>query len=452
MEGENHRMDSTKSCHREGEEDDVNHPSSLVSLPSSKCKLHRSNPSDIGETKHRTEENRWRQRKDGCGLGLSMVLVIFLFLPSFAVANTPPRFLLEGGENAVGGDIVVRLKEGPGTPPGTRILQLRGYDRDGDELTFDVVGPEAQQLFRIENHHNNEASVYLNQVLDAESTDEYQFILTLTDGNLGEGNFITQSMLLLVEDINDNPPVFMPYPHTVSVEEHSGVNVITTVEARDRDSGIFGQVVYDLREENGFDDYFHIDTIDGQGVISVVNDLDYEEKNVFQLQVLAMDRANFGQVNTATAAILVKVVDVADQPPVFTRVPSVTRIAEDVPRFSEVSVILIHVMIEGRFRCKIAIRAFSSLFTCEKGNMRKEILIVNANNIRENCILQSPFVFNLTPLEAPCTFAKFPYKMGYFSTRLTTSNKHKGTIKLLLTEDGVKVKAQTVKNLQLISQ
>ena len=52
---------------------------------------------------------------------------------------------------------------------------------------------------------------------------------------------------------------------------------------------------------------------------------------------MARDRAaDFGQVNTATAAILVRVEDVADQPPVFVSVPGVTRIAEDAPRFTQV--------------------------------------------------------------------------------------------------------------------
>jgi len=29
-------------------------------------------------------------------------------------------------------------------------------------------------------------------------------VLTLTDGRLAEGSFVTQSLLILVEDINDN--------------------------------------------------------------------------------------------------------------------------------------------------------------------------------------------------------------------------------------------------------
>lgn len=72
--------------------------------------------------------------------------------------------------------------------------------------------------------------------------DEYNLVLTLTDGNLGDGNFITQSLLLLVEDINDNEPIFKPYQPTINLPENSPPGIITTVEATDQDEGPYGQV------------------------------------------------------------------------------------------------------------------------------------------------------------------------------------------------------------------
>ena len=75
---------------------------------------------------------------------------------------------------------------------------------------------------------------------------------------------------------------------------------------------------------------------DGKGVVQLIGDPDYEKKSLYQLKILATDRSNFGRVNTATAAILVEVEDIADQPPEFVSVPSITRISEDVPRFTEV--------------------------------------------------------------------------------------------------------------------
>lgn len=59
--------------------------------------------------------------------------------------------------------------------------------------------------------------------------------------------------------------------------------------------------------------------------------LDYERQIVHQLKILAIDRAKEGRVNTGTAAILVKVEDVEDQPPEFVRVTPVARIEENSP-------------------------------------------------------------------------------------------------------------------------
>ena len=55
---------------------------------------------------------------------------------------------------------------------------------------------------------SNEANLILKKLLDAEDKGEHQLVLTLTDNRLGDGNFMTQSLLIIVEDINDNIPIF----------------------------------------------------------------------------------------------------------------------------------------------------------------------------------------------------------------------------------------------------
>ena len=71
--------------------------------------------------------------------------------------------------------------------------------------------------------------------------DEYSLVLTLTDGRLGEA-VVTQSLLILVEDVNDNRPVFLPHEPTVTVREDSQPRVLAVLQATDRDEGPFGQV------------------------------------------------------------------------------------------------------------------------------------------------------------------------------------------------------------------
>ena len=114
-------------------------------------------------------------------------------------------------------------------------------DPDGDRLTFGALGPAAD-LVAVKNTGNNEAEVFLTRELDHEAGTEYQILLSLTDGHLGQDNFITQPLLILVEDTNDNVPVFTELPHAVVVQEHHKPGVIARFKATDKDSGAFGQV------------------------------------------------------------------------------------------------------------------------------------------------------------------------------------------------------------------
>lgn len=90
-------------------------------------------------------------------------------------------------------------------------------------------------------------------------------------------------------------------------------------------------MLYHLQELDGDVESFSVQTVNGKGVVRLTKGLDYERKSLYQLRILAVDRANQGRVNTGTAAILVKVQDVEDQPPEFIVASPVTRISEDAP-------------------------------------------------------------------------------------------------------------------------
>ncbi|KAJ8911026.1 hypothetical protein NQ315_016595 [Exocentrus adspersus] len=240
--------------------------------------------------------------------------------------NRPPRFLIDGQT-----EIVLRLKEGVETPVGTLIYKLKGFDADGDHLKFGVRSSPGSEIVRVENISPSEANVYLNKELDREVQDEYPLVLTLTDGHLGHGNYITQSLLLLVEDVNDNIPIFKNHQPSISVPEDAEPGTIATLEATDNDEGPYGQVVYHLQEMDSNKPLFAVSTVGEKAVVRLIGTLDYETQTVHQLKILAIDRAKEGRVNTGTAAILVKVEDVEDQPPEFVRVMPVARIEENSP-------------------------------------------------------------------------------------------------------------------------
>jgi hypothetical protein len=60
-------------------------------------------------------------------------------------------------------------------------------------------------------------------------------------------------------------------------------------------------VVYYLQELDGDDDMFSITTVNGKGVIRLAGQLDYERKFLYQLRVMAVDRANNERVSTTAA-------------------------------------------------------------------------------------------------------------------------------------------------------
>jgi len=101
--------------------------------------------------------------------------------------NFPPRFSTQPGS---GSEIVLRVKEGPSLL-GKKIYELVGEDPDDDTLTFGVLGTIGTDILRIENQKPNKANIYLKKELDRETRDSYSLVLTLTDGKLGKGNFVS---------------------------------------------------------------------------------------------------------------------------------------------------------------------------------------------------------------------------------------------------------------------
>lgn len=93
---------------------------------------------------------------------------------------------------------------------------------------------------------------------------------------------------------------------------------------------IKSQVVYSLEGDDAEEGLpFSITTVGGKGILRSLEALDYETRSWYQLRILARDQGPEGRINTATAGLLVRLVDEEDQGPEFITVPSITRIPED---------------------------------------------------------------------------------------------------------------------------
>ncbi len=99
-----------------------------------------------------------------------ILFILLTFCVRTSLSNSPPRFVLESSNaEVVGGDIVVRLKEGQETPPGSKIYSLRGFDSDGDRLLFGVQKGRDSDLIKV-----------VNQVLKLNYNCHFHFFITIS--------------------------------------------------------------------------------------------------------------------------------------------------------------------------------------------------------------------------------------------------------------------------------
>nr|XP_006001093.1 PREDICTED: protocadherin Fat 1 isoform X1 [Latimeria chalumnae]XP_014346958.1 PREDICTED: protocadherin Fat 1 isoform X1 [Latimeria chalumnae] len=132
-----------------------------------------------------------------------------------------------------------------------------------------------------------------------------------------------------LEDINDNPPKFVPPNYHVRVREDLPMGtVIMWLEAHDPDVGQSSQVRYSL-VDNG-DGYFDLDKL--SGALRIVQKIDFEKKQFYNLTARAKDKGKPVSLSS-TCYIEVEVVDVNENlyPPLFSHFVEKGTVKENVP-------------------------------------------------------------------------------------------------------------------------
>ncbi|XP_066149601.1 fat-like cadherin-related tumor suppressor homolog isoform X2 [Euwallacea fornicatus] len=146
--------------------------------------------------------------------------------------------------------------------------------------------------------------------LDRERQDLYELKIRATD-NGGNGPddpplFSDAVVRVFVDDINDNAPKFSLPNYVVKVREDlPRGTVVAVVTASDPDLGADGEVDYFL-ESSDSDGTFTVDKL--SGTVRTTKPLDFEERQVHSVMVLARDRGNPSLSSEATLTI--NVVDV----------------------------------------------------------------------------------------------------------------------------------------------
>lgn len=225
--------------------------------------------------------------------------------------------------------LTVSLSES--TPPFTTIAQLHCSDVDtGDngELTYRIADPMRDSPIIL----TNDGQIRTNVTLDYESTRSFSVIAAVYDGGMVPKH-VNVSVKILVEPVNEFPPVFLFNALNISIQEDTFVGtVITNIQATDSDFGKDGQVTYTVTGDGG-PLPFAVETATGRVILTAT--LDRETLEFYAITVSATDGGTISK--TARLSLLVTVLDKNDNTPSCQLQTIVVSLSEDVQNGTEVA-------------------------------------------------------------------------------------------------------------------
>ena len=207
----------------------------------------------------------------------------------------------------------------------TMLIRVQATDQDtglngqivyslapGESVPFEII-PDTGDIFS-------------TLALDRETISSYSFIVIASDrGNPSREN--STNVTVIVQDVNDNCPVIANGDIGQSILEGTSGEVLSNnFQVSDLDSGLNGEFNYSIADP-ALQQIFRINSATGQ--LSLLQSLDRETVPQYNLTVLITD----GGVPacTATTFIIIDVLDLNDNPPIFIDTPYVANISEGVP-------------------------------------------------------------------------------------------------------------------------
>ncbi|KFW11010.1 Protocadherin-23, partial [Eurypyga helias] len=221
---------------------------------------------------------------------------------------------------------------------GSTILDLFASDED-DGLNGEVTYSLIDDTFGTFAIDSATGSIITTKALDRETKSQYMFRAVASDCSTHLPRSTTV-MTVLIQDVNDNIPKFEQSYYTASVwEGQSPKTDIIQVFATDLDSGLNGETEYSILSGNE-NATFLIDS--ARGILATNTVLDHENTSSYRetaashsLVLLAADRGTPSLNSTAT--VLITVLDVNDNPPVFSIPEYHIHVKESIPVGSHVT-------------------------------------------------------------------------------------------------------------------
>ncbi|XP_074535832.1 protocadherin Fat 3a isoform X2 [Halichoeres trimaculatus] len=210
--------------------------------------------------------------------------------------DNTPQFLREGGYKIV-------IPEN--TAIGTDVIQVEATDKDlgaNGEILYSILTSTTQ--FGI---NSSNGIVYVAGQLDREFVSAFNLKIEARDrAERGNQRFSVTNLKVILEDVNDCPPLFIPTVYKARALEDLPVGtVVAWLETQDPDLGLGGQVRYSLA--NDYNGWFEVDRT--SGAIRLAKELDFETQQFYNLSVKAKDKGRPVSLLSVTF-VEIEVVDV----------------------------------------------------------------------------------------------------------------------------------------------
>ncbi|XP_069812803.1 protocadherin gamma-B4-like [Dendropsophus ebraccatus] len=184
--------------------------------------------------------------------------------------------------------------------------------------------------------------IILEKSLDREKQSSYELVLTALDGGNPQKSS-TATVRIIVQDVNDNLPMFNQDTYRIRLQENAAIgSLVIQLNATDEDEGSNAQITYSFSHIS--DDACQSFTIDSlNGKIKVLEDLDFETSDIYEMTVEAKD----GGGHVTHCKVLVQVMDVNDNAPEIAITSFLASIPENSPVGTVIALLNVHDLDSG---------------------------------------------------------------------------------------------------------
>lgn len=215
---------------------------------------------------------------------------------------------------------------------GFSIVRVQAFDNDAGNNSFLTYRIDSKGVNLPVSIDEMTGWITTNKALDREEGHHYTFTVIASDHGIPPQS-ASATVVLQVQDENDNDPVFYPKNYEITVNENDPPGTpVVSVTATDKDENQRIHYAITSGDEKG---RFSMTVQNGKGIISIAQPLDYKQARRFVLTVTATDAGE----RQDTATVYINVTDANTYPPVFENTPYSATIFEDAPVGSTVVVV-----------------------------------------------------------------------------------------------------------------